>query len=112
MVHGLETLQKLNEQAQQPLKELFGVFFMSEHMEIIGVHDQSIHIFESRKAAEDFVFRKLVEAELIEVSDDGKYLVDDSESESKAQAILDAQDTFYGMEFFHIYSAFDHRNAN
>lgn len=117
MVHGLETIEKLNNQQasadRRDLAELFGVFFMSEHMDIEGIEDQSIHIFSTLDDAEKFVVDGLVAANILKPLDGGGWtFVGDDFGDvftTKAEAIFEAQDSFYGMEFFHIYKTTDHR---
>lgn len=89
-----------------------GVFFTSDKIKIDGVEDLQIVLFDSREAAEDFVFDVLVKNGLIETVD-GEPLKDNGPDffDSKSEAITYAQDSLGGLEFLHVYKVIDRRSV-
>ena len=88
---------------------MYGVFFMSEVMELAGIEDQSIHLFADETAATQFVFDKLVDAGFIKM--DGTVTVDGEACDSIHEAIDAVQMGFGITEFFHVYAVTNHCDA-
>jgi len=87
---------------------MFGVFLMSSNIELEGLKDCSIHLFDTEDKAKEFVFNKLVEAGDIDI-DDSDYVVGGERFDSRDDAVDAVQDAFDAMEFFHVYPVVDHR---
>ena len=89
---------------------MHAVFFMSELERDFRIKDLTIHVFENKRAAENFVFERMRKAGHIKVIS-GIYLVYGMTFETKVEAIEHVQAQFESMEFFHVYPAIDHRKA-
>ena len=89
---------------------MHAVFFMSDLERGFRMRNQTIHVFENKRAAENFVFEKMRKSKLIKVRN-GKYLVYGETFATKAEAIEHVQWYFESMEYFDVYPAIDHRKA-
>lgn len=88
---------------------MYGVFFLSETMELPGVEDGSIHLFADEEAATQFIFQHLVDAGFITL--DGECKVDGEVYDSIQDAIDAVQMAFGLTEFFHVYAVTNHCEA-
>lgn len=85
---------------------MHALFFMSDSLQLEGVENRSIHIFESEEAADQWLFEKLIEAEVVDLAGnlyEGVYYetIDD---------LLDAvRDRHGSLEFMDVFPAVDHR---
>lgn len=89
---------------------MYAVFFMSETLDIPGIEDQTIHVFDDKRSANEFIFEKLVEIRHI-VLDGSGYVVDGERFDNQKEAVMAVQDTFGSIEFFHAYEAVEHRQV-
>lgn len=90
---------------------MHAVFFMSDRLDLAGVEDQSIHIFDSAKEADDWLFSKLVESGEITIGESGLPYVNGDACESRAEALEELRYRANPVEFFHTYKAVDHRET-
>lgn len=96
----------------QTNKVLVGVFYQSDSIDIAGVEDSIITLFDDDKSAVEFMFSKLVQSGYVK-EDDGCYTVDDVPAEDgAAHAIELVQDGFERFDYFHAYQIDDRRTSH
>jgi hypothetical protein len=90
---------------------MVGVFFMSNNINVSGLKDHTIYLFDNPEQAHAFILMKLLEAGEVDI-DEGEYLVGGERFKTREDAIAAAQDALDPLEFFHAYLAVDHRTEN